>query len=76
MLAKALNVSEPWLMGYDVPMDDDYTPQNSNVLSDLKIAMHRDEYAELTEDDKAKIIIFAKTLIENKKNLPTQKMCK
>lgn len=31
VLARILNVSEAWLMGYDVPMNDCYSPDNSNL---------------------------------------------
>lgn len=36
-LAIALNISEGWLMGYDVDMDRDWLPDNLEDLSDIKI---------------------------------------
>ena len=30
-MAKALNVSEAWLMGYDVPMEREMTPPSENI---------------------------------------------
>lgn len=36
-LAIALDVSEGWLMGYDVDMDRDWLPDNLEDLSDIKI---------------------------------------
>lgn len=48
ILGKALNVSEAWLMGYDVPMDPSY-----DVLFSLaKDAEYNREFNELTEAEK------------------------
>ncbi|MCL2860381.1 MAG: helix-turn-helix domain-containing protein [Oscillospiraceae bacterium] len=78
LLAKSLNVSEPWLMGYDVPMNKetieepnlfDNTVQQSDILEHVKVAMHRNEYTELTDEDKKEIINFAKYVAEKRKNM-------
>jgi len=78
LLANALNVSEPWLMGYDVPMNKetteepklfDNTIEQSDILESVKVAMCRDEYTELTEEDKKEIINFAKYVSEKRKNM-------
>lgn len=37
IIARTLNVSEAWLMGYDVDMDRDWLPDNSDDLSAIRI---------------------------------------
>ena len=37
IIAETLNVSEGWLMGYDVDMDRDWLPDNEDDLSNIKI---------------------------------------
>lgn len=37
IIAETLNVSEGWLMGYDVDMDRDWLPDNEENLSNIKI---------------------------------------
>lgn len=37
IIAETLNVSEGWLMGYDVDMDRDWLPDNTENLSNIKI---------------------------------------
>lgn len=37
IIAETLNVSEGWLMGYDVDMDRDWLPDNEEDLSNMKI---------------------------------------
>ena len=41
-LAKALNVSEMWLWGYDVPMERTETQKNNDILSDIVIKLRSD----------------------------------
>src|SRR5699024_10200143 len=37
IIAETLNVSEGWLMGFDVEMDRDWLPNNNEDLSNIKI---------------------------------------
>ena len=37
IIAETLNVSEGWLMGFDVDMDRDWLPNNNEDLSNIKI---------------------------------------
>lgn len=43
ILALALNVSEAWLMGYDVPMEKDFKSKNIDVSTHFKISSHERE---------------------------------
>lgn len=58
LLARCLNISEAWLMGYDVPME---RPIESP--SEFTYAMHTAE-GDLTERDKDILIQMAKQLAE------------
>lgn len=50
VLAKALNVSEMWLWGYDCNMDRPLEQKNNDVLSDIIIKMKNDkEFFSLVE---------------------------
>lgn len=42
-LAKALGVSEQWLMGYDVPMERTQAQKNNDALSDIVLLLRSDE---------------------------------
>lgn len=42
-LAKALDVSEQWLMGYDVPMDRPKAQKNNDAISDIVVKLRSDE---------------------------------
>ena len=42
-LAKYFNVSEAWLMGYDVPMDRNETQKKNDQLVELVIRLRQDE---------------------------------
>ena len=59
-LAQYLNVSEAWLMGYDVPME---RLDSADGMSSFTYAMHGAE-GDLTEHDKAILIEMARTLAE------------
>ncbi len=50
ILGKALNVSEPWLMGFDVPMERESVPQpeESPVMNAVLNSQYKD--TQLTED--------------------------
>lgn len=42
-LAKALDVSEQWLMGYDVPMERPKVQKNNDAISDIVLLLRSDE---------------------------------
>lgn len=42
-LAKALEVSEQWLMGYDVPMERPKAQKNNDAISDIVLKLRSDE---------------------------------
>ena len=42
-LAKALDVSEQWLMGYDVPMERPKSQKNNDAISDIVVQLRSDE---------------------------------
>ena len=58
LLARSLNVSEAWLMGYDVPME-----RPMETPSEFTYAMHCAE-GDLTERDKDILIQMAKQLAD------------
>ena len=41
-IAKYLNVSEAWLMGYDVPMGRTETQKNNDILADIIVRLRTD----------------------------------
>lgn len=53
ILAEALNVSEAWLMGYDVPMEKDMTEDQESLLL---------EYNALNSAGKQRLMAYAKEL--------------
>lgn len=60
IIARALSVSEAWLMGYDVPMDRektikiDYSNINTEVTDDVKLLVER--YMKLDQPRKEHIL--------------------
>lgn len=42
-LSKALDVSEQWLMGYDVPMERPKAQKNNDAISDIVLLLRSDE---------------------------------
>lgn len=42
-LAKALDISEQWLMGYDVPMERPQVQKNNDAIADIVLRMQTDE---------------------------------
>lgn len=60
IMARALSVSEAWLMGYDVPMDRektlkiDYSNINTEVTDDVKLLVER--YMKLDQPRKEHIL--------------------
>lgn len=62
LIAKALNVSEVWLMGYDVPINSEQKNKNHNNISELdqyKILFDKDD--KLTPDQKEFFIDMIET---------------
>ena len=70
LISKALDVSEAWLMGYDVPMErphlkipgnsqgtDEYLVENLTVMSDTQIRLVR-EFLELPESQAQRVLDF------------------
>ena len=65
-ICKYLNVSEPWMLGYDVPMDRNRTEKN-NVIADIVARMRTDEdflslVVSLSKMDAEKIAVFKQLL--------------
>ena len=72
LIAKALNVSEAWLMGYDVPAerkDNEQEIETDISFDKFTYAMYN-ETKELTEEDKEALLnmarILKKKIVENK----------
>lgn len=42
-LAKALDVSDQWLLGYDVPMERPKAQKNNDAVSDIVVRLRTDE---------------------------------
>lgn len=65
-IAKALNVSETWLMGYDVPMERQNSPITDDTLSDLESKLI-ELFRSVPDEDKEDVykkIEFALSLIK------------
>lgn len=65
-ICKYLNVSEPWMLGYDVPMERKITEKN-NAIADIVARMRTDEdFLSLVESlsrmDAEKIAVFKQLL--------------
>jgi transcriptional regulator with XRE-family HTH domain len=63
LLASALRVSEAWLMGYDVPMEKDYSPaekisEGERVLLDL--------FRSLSDEKKEMVIAMLRAALQPK----------
>lgn len=62
ILGLALNVSEAWLMGYDVPMEREQTaPSSTREPERGEIAML---FASLTEENQQRLLDFAQVLLQ------------
>lgn len=59
-MAKALNVSEAWLMGYDVPMEKEKAPEQTELSEGEKIWLSL--YNRLSEEAREAIITTASAL--------------
>ena len=42
-IAKSLDVSESWLLGYDVPMERTQSQKNNDAISDIVVRLRTDE---------------------------------
>lgn len=68
-IAKYLDVAEPWLLGYDVPMEREAeqnknSPPNYDGLSEKRKALM--QFAMSVPEDKAELILqVMKTILEN-----------
>ena len=66
-LAKALNVSEAWLMGFDVPMErqPDQVPAPAPLPADQQ--QLNDLYTQLDSSNKKKVIIYTQNLLSTQR---------
>ena len=66
-LAKALNVSEAWLMGFDVPMarQPDPVPAPAPLPADQQ--QLNDLYTQLDSSNKKKVIIYTQNLLSTQR---------
>ena len=64
VLGSALNVSEAWLMGYDVPMEREVKAKPSNNVNTIAAHFDGDEY---TEEELEEIKQFAE-FVKSKRN--------
>ena len=67
ILACALNVSEAWLLGFDVPIEREYNSEQikSAVPPDGRLSLLCKNYNELNEFGKAKLLEYSEDLIGN-----------
>lgn len=64
ILGSALNVSEAWLMGYDVPMERKTSP--ASLLEDGKVKILVDLFVQLTDAQQDMIISSIKGILSEK----------
>ena len=64
LIAKALDVSEAWLMGADVPMEREPAPAASTFSTDVKGSKElTDIYKQLTPHNQRKALTYSKSLL-------------
>lgn len=64
LIAKALDVSEAWLMGADVPMEREPAPATSTFSTDVKGSKElTDIYKQLTPHNQRKALTYSKSLL-------------
>lgn len=64
LIAKALDVSEAWLMGADVPMEREPAPAASTFSTDVKGSKElTDIYKQLTPHNQRKALTYSKNLL-------------
>lgn len=66
MLAKVLNVSEAWLLGYDIPKERISDEQRNEINNNDTIAAHFDK-EELTEEEQKEVQDFINFLKSKRK---------
>lgn len=68
ILGQALNISEPWLMGYDVPMERSVAPsKRENKTSQEEQLLYYFNSLE-SEEDKKRILRMLKSYVDSEKN--------
>lgn len=65
-IAKALNVSEVWLMGYDVPMERTTHPTVDESADSVLDEILVDLLCDLTPDEVSKVVAFVQGLKANR----------
>ena len=66
-LAKALNVSEAWLMGFDVPMERQPDPVPAPAPLPADQQQLNDLYTQLDSSNKKKVIIYTQNLLSTQR---------
>lgn len=66
-LAKALNVSEAWLMGFDVPMERQPDPVPAPAPLPADQQQLNDLYTQLDSSNKKKVITYATNLLSTQR---------
>lgn len=64
ILSKALNVSEAWLMGYDVPRE---LENEHPIIKPTTIAAHLPEGVELTEEEQEQLDDYIQFILSRRK---------
>lgn len=69
IMAKALLVSPTWLMGYDVPMEQEEITVNesfdaSRLVLDAQAKAHVRAYLSLSKEDRAKVVEYTELLAD------------
>ena len=69
ILAKILNVSEAWLIGYDVPKGtpsfDKYSDKYLDVVVDQQLVEIENQYGQLNEKNRMKLSAYIQALIDS-----------
>lgn len=73
VLAQALNVSETWLMGYDVPMEkqksNPFSEDNAHMVAKIRndepLTNALQKYFESTEDKRRKVVAMMNMMLED-----------
>lgn len=66
-LAKALNVNEAWLMGFDVPMERQPDPVPAPAPLPADQQQLNDLYTQLDSSNKKKVIIYTQNLLSTQR---------